>query len=149
MRHRFFSLIVLGFAFESVGGSEPAVAPTCANAAIHATSDYAYAIGSADFHDADGDPEAGSLFRWLKNGSVVISNARPVSESLLLHFDNAVTGSNGETPSQSQGIAYASGKWGQALALTPAGSLRFFPRQYNFDPNEGTVEMWAALRVDL
>jgi hypothetical protein len=124
----------------------PAVAPTCANAAIHASSDYAYAIGCADFGDADGDPESGSLFSWFKGGTLVISATQPVSESLLLHFDNAVTGVNGEAPSQAQGVNYVTGKWGQALALTATGSLRF-PRQYNFDPNQGTVEMWVALRA--
>ena len=155
MRYRLLRLCLLGFALVLVGGlvpritarNAPTIAPVCANAAIHITSDYAYAKGSADFSDADGDSESGSLFRWLKNGTVVISNTQPVSEGLLLHFDNAATGANGEPPSQAQGVTYTTGKWGQALALTPTGSLRF-PRLYNFDPNEGTIEMWVALRAD-
>ncbi len=104
-------------------------APTCANAAIHATSDYAYALGSADFNDADGDPESGSQFRWLKNGGVVISPTQPVSESLLLHFDNTMIGANGEAPSQAKNVTYTVGHWGQALALTfcwQAGQCTFF-----------------------
>jgi len=149
MRSWSVRLSLLGFALVLIGGlspqARPAVAPTCANTAIHVNSDYTYALGSSDFQDADGDSEAGSLFRWLKNGSTVISTTQPVSESLLLHFENAVTGANGETP-QAQGVNYGTGKWGQALALTTTGSLRF-ARQYNFDPNQGTVEMWVALRA--
>jgi hypothetical protein len=129
----------------SAPAREANAAPTCANAAVHVNSDYRYASGSADFSDADGDPETGSTYRWLRNG-VALSNTQFVSESLLLHFDNAANGANGETPSQSQGVTYTTGKWGSALVLTPTGYLRF-PRQYNFDPTAGTVEMWVALRV--
>ncbi len=129
----------------STSAHAPNVAPTCANAAIHVNSDYTYAFGSGDFNDVDNDPETGSTFRWLRNGGA-ISTTQLVSEGLLLHFDNTVNGVNGETPSRAQGVAYTTGKWGSALALTSTGSLRF-PRQYNFDPNEGTVEMWVALRA--
>ncbi len=154
MRRRLFTLCLLcltlwvggGLASRASSSRMLTAIPTCSNAAIQVTSDYAYAIGSTDFSDPDGDPETGSLFRWLKNGSIVISNTQPVSDSLLLHFDNTVTGANGETPGQATGVNYATGQWGQALALTSTGSLRF-ARQYNFDLNQGTVEMWVALRA--
>jgi hypothetical protein len=138
-------LIGLSVTFPS--RAAPTTTPTCANAAVHATSDYAYILGSADFNDADGDPEAGSQFRWLKNGGVVISPTQPVSESLLLHFDSSVIGANGEAPSQAKNVTYTVGQWGQALALTSTGSLRY-PRTNNFDPRAGTIELWVALRAD-
>lgn len=147
----FISLVALTLGLLSLSvpfssRAAPTSAPTCANAAIHATSDYAYALGSADFNDADGDPESGSQFRWLKNGSTIISPTQPVSDSLLLHFDNAVIGANGEAPGQATGVAYAIGKWGQALALTSTASLRY-ARSNNFDPTAGTIELWVALRA--
>jgi hypothetical protein len=142
-----FILLSLTILFSTPAMAIPASLPTCANATIHATSDYAYVSGSADFTDADGDPEAGSQFRWLKNGSIVISPTQPVSESLLLHFDNAVIGANGEAPSQAKNVTYTVGQWGQALALTSTGSLRY-PRVNNFDPTAGTIELWVALRAN-
>ena len=150
-----FALILAapGYGAPSPVAGEPAApaagvlagAPACANAAVQPSFDYTYAAGSADFVYG-GDPEAGSLYRWLKNGSPITST-QPVSESLLLHFDNSPAGANGETPSQAVGVAYTSGHWGQALVLSPTGSLRY-PRANNYDPAEGTVEMWVAPRAD-
>jgi hypothetical protein len=40
-----------------------ASSPTCSNAAVKLTHDYAYVAGSADFFDPDGDSESGSTFR--------------------------------------------------------------------------------------
>jgi hypothetical protein len=139
-------LLSLTILFSAPAMATPAGLPTCANAEVHATSDYAYVIGSADFSDADEDPESGSQFRWLKNGGVVLSPTQPVSESLLLHFDNSVIGVNGETPSQAKNVTYTVGNWGQALALTSTGSLRYL-RANNFDPTAGTIELWVALRA--
>ncbi len=120
--------------------------PICVNAVVQPTSDYSYAVGGADFSDADGDAEAGSLFRWWKNGSPLAA-AQPVGELLRLHFDGSSAGAQGETPSRAQGLAYGSGRWGQALALESTGSLQY-PRLYNYDPAEGTIEMWIALQAD-
>ncbi len=126
-------------------GSAPASPPICANAATALTFDYRYAVGSADFSDPDGDAESGSTYRWLVNGTPAA--AGEVAEGLLLHFDGSLDGVNGETPDLAQGVAYAAGRWGSALALAPNGSLRF-GRENNLALDEGTVEMWVALRAD-
>lgn len=45
------------------------------------------------------------------------------------------------------GVAYTAGKWGSALALQPHGELSF-TREGNLALNEGTIEMWVAMRAD-
>ena len=119
--------------------------PTCANAAVRLTHDYAYARGSADFFDPDGDVESGSAFRWLVNG--VPTAAEEVAEHLLLHLDDSLDGCGGETANLAQGVSYASGKWGSALMLESDGRLRF-EREGNLGLTEGTIEMWVAMRAD-
>ena len=139
-------IVLLGaLALGSAAGSAPASPPTCMDAAAALTFDYRYAVGSAGFSDLDGDPESGSTFRWLVNGAPAA--AGEVAEDLLLPFDGSPTGANAETPDLAQGVAYATGKWGSALALAPDGSLRF-GRENNLDLAEGTIDLWAALRAD-
>lgn len=123
----------------------PASPPVCSNATITLSHDYGYAIGSADFDDPDGDPESGSAFRWLVNGTPLASGQ--VAEGLLLPFDGSPIGANGETPNLAQGVTYTAGKWGQALSLAPQGRLRY-PREDNLHLDEGTIEMWVASRAD-
>ena len=118
--------------------------PACSNATAALFFDYRYAIGSADFSDPDGDSESGSAYRWLVDGAPAATGQ--VAEGLLLPFDGSPNGANGETPDQAQGLAYKVGKWGSALALTPEGSLRF-GRENNLDLDEGTIELWVALRA--
>ncbi|MFZ6028747.1 MAG: LamG-like jellyroll fold domain-containing protein [Chloroflexota bacterium] len=127
------------------GEARPAAPPTCSDAAVSLSSGYTYAIGSARFADPDGDGEAGSRYHWLVNGSALTDTA--VSEGLLLPFDNSTNGGNGETPAAAQSVAYAPGKWGQALALADGGSLKY-ARQNNLPLDEGTIELWVALRAD-
>jgi len=124
--------------------SRPDAPPACSDPAAVLFHDYTYLIGSANFGDPDGDPEAGSSFRWLVNGTP--SPAEPVAESLLLRFDGSVEGANGELPTLSQNLAYAAGKWDQALALPPESQLKF-ARQNNLALQEGTIELWVALRA--
>lgn len=132
-------------ALAPVAHSTSSSLPTCADAAATLTFDYRYAIGSVDFVDLDGDPESGSTYRWLVGGAPAATGE--TAEGLLLHLDGSPNGANGEAPSLTQGVAYAPGRWGQALALAPDGSLRF-PRADNLDLAEGTVELWVALRAD-
>ncbi len=123
----------------------PAAPPICTDATAYLTADYAYAVGGAGFSDADGDAEAGSTFRWLADGVPAASG--PVTEGLLLHFDVAATGVNGEAPVSSQGVAYAAGRFGSALQLAADGRLRY-PTANNLSLTEGTWELWIAPRAD-
>ncbi len=121
-----------------------AAPPACDSALMSLTADYTYLVGSARFISG-GEPEAGSLFRWLTNGAVL--GAGPVGEDLLLHLDGSATGANGETPLTAQSVSYAPGKWGSCLALPTPGRLQF-GRTNNFHVDQGTVELWVALRSD-
>ena len=139
----------LGFCLLMIAWLAPircaAQAPTCAGASLRLTPDFRYLIGSAGFGSAAGEAEAGSTFRWLRNGSTL--SAGPVAEGLLLHFDGAATGANGEAPFSTANLQFHSGKWGSALAL-PGGGLLRFPVAHNLDPQQGTIELWVALRED-
>ena len=126
-------------------GSASAAPPSCGGAALSLTADYAWFIGSAQFLSNSGEAEAGSSYRWLTNSSALASG--PVAEDLLLHFDGSTTGANGETPATVQSPAYSVGKWGSALALPTQGRLQF-ARTNNLHLDQGTVELWVALRAD-
>src|ERR1035438_2460027 len=88
--------------------SAEAAAPSCDGAAISSAPDCQFFLGIARFLRG-GEAESGSAFRWLTNGAPQGSGA--VMEDLLLHFDDDVTGANGEAPSTAQNIAYGTGKW--------------------------------------
>jgi hypothetical protein len=124
------------------GAGQP---PTCSGADLRLTPDYRYLVGSAGYADAEGDPEAGSTFRWLRNGATL--QAGSVAEGLRLHFDGAATGGNGEAPFAAANVQFHSGKWTSALALPTNGLLRFAVPN-NLDVQQGTIEMWVALRED-
>lgn len=119
--------------------------PICSNAVLYLYSDYSFLIGSANYVDSSGIPEAGSSYRWLING--IPSTSDTVGEGLLLHFDNAANGANGEAPVLVQNASYPSGKWGNALALPANGKLQY-SRDNNLNLPEGTIEMWVALRAN-
>jgi hypothetical protein len=122
-----------------------AAPPACSAAAVSLSPDYSYFIGSAGFADAGGDAESGSLFTWLSNGAPLATG--PVAEHLLLHFDGTAGGVNGQTPALAQNLSYATGKWGLCLALPTNGLLQFSTTN-NLPLDQGTVEMWVALRAD-
>lgn len=122
----------------------PAAPPTCAATAAR-TPDFAYIVGSATFSDPDGDPEADSSFRWLADGAVAA--AGPAAEGLLLRFEESTAGANGENPLVASGVAYAAGRFGQALALANPGRLTY-ARGDNLPLTEGTWELWIAPRTD-
>ena len=124
--------------------SAEAAAPSCDGAEISLTPDCQFFLGIARFLRG-GEAESGSAFRWLTNGAPQGSGA--VMEDLLLHFDDDVTGANGEAPSTAQNIAYGTGKWGSALSLASQGRLQFAVTN-NLHLNEGTIELWVALRAD-
>jgi hypothetical protein len=145
MTARGLSPVVVGVCLLSAVSSAVAASPpACQGASIQLTPDYRYLIGSARFSDADGDAEAGSTFRWTRNGSTLSSG--PVAEDLLLHFDGTANGANGEAPSTAANLQFTNGKWGSALALPADGRLRFAPTN-NLHLDQGTIEMWVALRA--
>jgi hypothetical protein len=120
-------------------------APACGGAAIRFTPDYEYAIGSASFTAGAGEAEANSAFRWLANGAPLAGGL--TAEGLLLNFDSAANGVNGESPTLAQGLGYRGGRWGLALALAANGRLQF-ERTNNLRLDQGTLELWVALRAD-
>src|ERR1019366_6791443 len=141
---RFFSIFLsMVLTVVCAVNSAPAAPPTCYGAANSLFPDYSYFIGSAGFADASGDAESGSLFSWLTNG--VPLAAGPVREDLLLHFEDTANGENSETPTLAQNLSYATGKWGSCLALPASGRLQFSTTN-NLHLDQGTIEMWVAVR---
>lgn len=119
--------------------------PVCSSTAIALTADYAFVVGSASYSDPDGDPESGSRYRWLVNNTPLADTF--VAEGILLNLDGSVIGANGEMPTVAQNVAYTAGRWGQALALSSNGIVKY-ARQDNLSLDEGTIELWVALRAD-
>ncbi|MBC7227449.1 MAG: carbohydrate binding domain-containing protein [Thermoflexales bacterium] len=138
-------LALLIGAFLLHGTPSLAAPPLCSAGVGLLSPDYAYVIGSATFSDPDGDPEWESRHRWIVNGAPTAE--APVGEGILLNLDGSTAGANGETPTTAQGAGYVAGKWGQALALASGGALKY-PRLYNLPLDEGTIELWVALRAD-
>ncbi len=116
--------------------------PSCQQAEIHLTPNYDYAIGSAHFSSFDGIPQNSSVLRWLKNG---VELSQQPADDALFHFDDFAIGANGETPISASPIDYAQGKWGAALAL-PSHSALEYDRSGRLSLDQGTIEMWVALR---
>ncbi len=131
-----FALIAIGLS--SLLGQ--AASPTCDQAKLSFTS--GYFIGSSLFY---GGTESGSAYCWLTNGASFASGL--VGEDLLLNFDATVNGANGETPGTAPALQYAAGKWASGLALPAAGKLQY-SRTNNLHLDQGTIEMWVALRAD-
>ena len=141
-----FGLVLAILFWLSVSAAHAQVAPpTCSGATLQLTPDYQYFVGSAQYLSASREAESGSLFAWLTNGTPLAVG--PVAEGLLLHFDGSATGVNGETPTLAQDLAYLPGKWGLSLAL-PTGGLLQYSTTNNLQLDQGTIEMWVALRAD-
>ncbi|RMD96667.1 MAG: LamG domain-containing protein, partial [Deltaproteobacteria bacterium] len=60
---------------------------------------------------------------------------------LLLHFNDALTGAEGETPTAASGISYAAGVFGRGVELGANNQLSY-PSAGNIDSTEGTLEFW-------
>jgi hypothetical protein len=104
--------------------------------------------GSATFSDPDGDLEGVSTYRWLVNGGQVATGDVP--QSMLLPLDGSLLSTDGQAPAQSQGLAFVSGRFGQAVQTNSGANSRLaYPAAGNVDPNEGSVEMWINLSYDL
>jgi hypothetical protein len=60
---------------------------------------------------------------------------------LLLHFDNIVTGEDGENPILSSGITYEKGVYNYGILIDNNDILKY-PMNENFNPQQGTIEFW-------
>jgi len=104
--------------------------------------------GSATFMDPDGNLEGASAYRWLINGTPVVSGIVP--QSLLLPLDNSLRSIDGQMPTQSQGLSFVTGRFGQAVEFSKTANSRLaYPAAGNVNPNEGSIEMWVRLTHDL
>jgi len=138
-------VVVGGSSSGAEASASAADGPACRNAAAELTHDHAYLVGSADYVSPADGVQSGSTFRWLVDGEETATGAVP--ELLSLGLDGSLAGRGGEPPVRSEGVDYATGKWGSALVLHPEGALAFL-REGNLDLSQGTVEMWVAMRAD-
>ncbi|MBN1518151.1 carbohydrate binding domain-containing protein [Candidatus Sumerlaeota bacterium] len=120
-------------------------APVADDALIRITADYQYVIGSADYTDADGDPEAGSLYAWQLNSAPLSNGTAP--QLFYLSCDGDALAGDGQAPLESGSEQFGTGKWGSAFTLDDGGSLAY-ARANNLDWDAGTLGMWIALRAD-
>ncbi len=118
--------------------------PVCRVARLERNSDYSFLVGSAEIVPST-EPESGSTYRWLTPTGA--GEPKAVGELLRLAFDGSTTGSGGEQPTSLEKSAFGEGKWGEALRLAPGATLEY-SRTGNIDLDEGTIEMWVALRLD-
>src|SRR3990172_7577788 len=135
-------LLAVAFSAPATHNPTVAAAPGCADATARLSEDYAYVVGAASFA-GEGDVQSGSTFRWMVNGNARWSGIE--SELLAASFDGTADGAGGDRPTAARGLAFAPGRWGSALALDPGGLLAY-AADGNLSLDEGTVEMWVALR---
>src|SRR6185369_4613548 len=111
-------------------------AQTCATPQIQLTPDYTLAIGSSD---------AGTAYTFALAGKTLAQG--PMNQLALFRFDNSLNSTSGITPVQSAGTSFVPGKFGQAVTLTPNGTLTY-PQAGNVSFTDGAVEMWVAPQFD-
>ncbi len=64
---------------------------------------------------------------------------------LLLHCNGNLSGAQGETPAQAQGVAFEAGIFGNGAYFSP-GNQVYFPSAGNINSTEGTLEFWIKPR---
>jgi hypothetical protein len=64
---------------------------------------------------------------------------------LLLHFNGKLSGAQGETPTQAQGVAFEPGIFGAGAYFSP-GNQVYFPSAGNINSTQGTLEFWIKPR---
>jgi len=116
-----------------------ALAQSPCTTSLTLTPDYTFLIAVPG-----GPVEPGTPFRWLLNGRALAFGTAP--QLFLLHADEHAVPTSGREPVAARGITYQPGRWGAALALEPGGLLAY-AREGALDLNEGTIEMWVALRA--
>jgi hypothetical protein len=100
-------------------------------------------LGQLNYSDADGEAEDGSQITWILNDSPLMSGSAP-QIFYCSSNENALTG-DGQSPVENHNIVYGPGKWGSALAVEEGGLLSY-ARHANINFDEGTIDMWVALR---
>lgn len=111
----------------------------CEGARIIPSPDYRYLIASLP----DGVPAA--EFQWLRNGAPWRRGT--AHQTFLMRGGESLTSVEGMTPLAARGVAFAPGRWGAALFVESGGQLAY-PRQPALPLEEGTIEMWIAVRED-
>jgi hypothetical protein len=137
--------VIVSFTFLIVCGTFIYAAPSCQNITSQLSDDYTEIIGNVDYLDPAGTEQYQSSYRWTVNGST--ASAGTVSELLLLNFDGTTAGIANDSSLSSSGVSYGPGRWGQGLQLQSPGKIEY-PRDKNWDMEEGTIEMWVALRAN-
>jgi hypothetical protein len=103
---------------------------------VGSNADRTYLVGSS---------AAGGAYQWIVNGQPAQTG---VSQQLmLLHADDSAADTAGRDPLDATGVGYAPGRWGRAWQIEPRGTLAY-PREGRVEFEEGTVELWVALRED-
>ena len=116
-----------------------AVAQTrCPRIAVTAAADYSRVTAAVTGAST-------GRYRWLVNDAVAASGSAP--QSFLLHADSDLLVYETRSPTEARGVALTPSRWGQSFSLTDVGLLAY-SRQDNYDPGEGSIEMWVALRAD-
>jgi len=67
--------------------------------------------------------------------------------SLLLHMDGDLNGVQGESPANSSGISFSSGKINQAANFSNSSTLNY-ANANNINSSQGTIEAWVRLNND-
>jgi len=114
----------------------PAAATAQSSCAVAADPARQFSVGTSS---------SAGPFRWAVNGRTVAEGRS--AQLLLLSAEGSAEDAGGRPPLAASGLAYVPGRWGQAFSLDQGGTLAY-PREGSIDFNEGTVEMWAALRRD-
>ena len=90
---------------------------------------------------------AGRVVSRLMSGLTALAlfavpvRAQDAHTTLLLHFDDNLTGAQGEAPIQNAGVTYTNGVAGRA-AVFGAGNLLRYTAANNLNPTVGTLEFW-------
>jgi hypothetical protein len=126
------------------------LAPPTATVALQPSEAYPDSTlrGSATFGDPDGDLEGASTYRWLVNSNQIA--AGEVAQSLLLPLDGSLLTTDGQAPTQNDGLTFVAGRFGQAVQTSEDDDSRLsYVAANNVDPNEGSLETWVNLAYDL
>ncbi len=104
--------------------------------------------GSGTFSDPDGEGEGASRYRWLLDGTEVLSGTVP--QSVLLSFDSGFAGADGSVPTRTRGVTLTAGRFGSAVVFSPSLNSRLtYTATGRIGFEQGTFEAWVRLGHDL
>ena len=94
--------------------------------------------------------EAMFTYSILETISSSVSTIGPFGNNdstlLLCHYNNFISGYNGEIGYPSTGLGFVIGKWGNAIEINDTEWLKY-ETSGNFDKEEGTLEFWIKLNT--